>query len=295
VKDGRWVTIVDSQFPHEKQGLEAVKQKLPEAEPFRAWSNFEFRDNRGRWHEVDLLVLARDKLCLIELKHDRGILTGNDHLWRRNGRAEDSPLLLGRRKAQHFKSLLEDSIRQRGGDDGRQPDPLRVGVGVPAPPRVRLRPAGSSKINLYGLDGHGNRTGLKGISKVLLAPARHDPINERGSQLIAGLMKAIGLAPRRQREVGSWIIDEQPLTDGDGWQDWPAFHQINTEDHVRIRFYTAGQGSTKADDHALKQAVTHEYNLLSRLTYDGLQAPKDLVDEPELGIGRPLRRSSPVW
>ena len=98
MKDGRWVTIADSQFPHEKQGLEIVKALLPDAPPFRAWANFEFRDNRGRWHEVDPLVLARDCLYLIELKHYRGILTGNDHVWLRTGRrAEDSPLLLTRR------------------------------------------------------------------------------------------------------------------------------------------------------------------------------------------------------
>lgn len=89
MKDGRWVTIAESQFAHEKQGLEAVKQTLPDAEPFRAWANFELRDNRGRWHEVDLLVLARDTLYLVELKHYRGILTGNDHRWRRNNRTED--------------------------------------------------------------------------------------------------------------------------------------------------------------------------------------------------------------
>ena len=84
MKDGRWVTIADSQFAHEKQGLEIVKQLLPETVPFRAWSNFEFRDNHSRWHEVDLLVLARDTLYLIELKHSRGSLpatTGSGSRW----------------------------------------------------------------------------------------------------------------------------------------------------------------------------------------------------------------------
>ncbi|KZS67396.1 NERD domain-containing protein [Mycobacterium pseudokansasii] len=286
VKDGRWVTIAESQFPHERQGLQAVKQKLPDAEPFRAWANFEFRDSRGRWHEVDLLVLARDTLYLIELKHYRGILRGNDHVWMRTGhRAEDSPLLLTRRKAQYFSSLLKDAIRQRGGEQARDRIPYVQELVFLHSPDFECDLPPSSRINLYGLDGHTKTTGLPGISERPLAPARHDPISERDSQVIAGLMKAIGLAPRRQREVGSWIIDEKPLADGDGWQDWPAFHHVNTEDHVRIRFYPAGQGSTKADDHARKQAVTHEYALLSRLTYDGLQAPKDLVSEPELGVG----------
>ena len=122
MKDGRWVTIADSQFAHEKQGLDAVKQLLPDAPPFRAWANFEFRDNRGRWHEVDLLVLARDTLYLVELKHYRGILHGNDHVWLRDGhRAEDSPLLLARRKAQYFSSLLKDTLRQRPDRPPRAP------------------------------------------------------------------------------------------------------------------------------------------------------------------------------
>lgn len=285
MKDGRWVTIADSQFPHEKEGLEAIKKVLPDAEPFRAWANFEFRDNRGRWHEVDLLVLARDTLYLIELKHYRGILTGNDHRWKRNNRTEDSPLLLARRKAQYFASLLKDAIRERGGDDAVSRIPYVQELVFLHHEQFVCDLPPNSKINLYGLDGREGITKLRGISKVLLAPARHDPISERDSQLIAGLMKAIGLAPRRQREVGSWVIDDQPLADGDGWQDWPAFHHVNTEDHARIRFYTAATSATKADEHARRQAVTHEYNLLARLTYDGLQAPKDLVDDPELGIG----------
>ncbi|CDO20640.1 protein kinase [Mycolicibacterium mageritense DSM 44476 = CIP 104973] len=286
MKDGRWVTIADSQFAHEKQGLDAVKQALPDAPPFRAWANFEFRDNRGRWHEVDLLVLARDTLYLVELKHYRGILRGNDHVWMRDGhRAEDSPLLLARRKAQYFASLLKDTLRQKAGHLPKGVIPYVQELVFLHHPEFVCDLAPSSAINLYGLDGHSKITGLPGISERLLAPAKHDPVTEHNSQLIAGLMKAIGLAPRRQREVGSWIIDDQPLADGDGWQDWPAFHHVNSEDHVRIRFYTTGQGSTKADDHARKQAVTHEFNLLSRLTYDGLQAPKDLVNEPELGIG----------
>lgn len=286
MKDGRWVTIADSQFTHEKQGLEAVKQLLPDAAPFRAWANFEFRDNRGRWHEVDLLVLARDTLYLVELKHYRGILRGNDHVWQRDGhRAEDSPLLLARRKAQYFASLLKDAIRQRGGPEAASRIPfVQELVFLHHTQFVCDLPA-SSRINLYGLDGHTRTSGLPGISERLLAPARREQISDQNGQLIAGLMKAIGLAPRRQREVGSWVIDDQPLGDGDGWQDWPAFHHVNTEDHARIRFYATAPGATAADVHAHKQAVTHEYNLLSRLTYDGLQAPKDLVNEPELGIG----------
>ncbi|MGB3520640.1 MAG: BREX system serine/threonine kinase PglW [Mycobacterium sp.] len=283
MKDGRWVTIADSQFSHEKQGLDAVKQILPDAPPFRAWANFEFRDNRGRWHEVDLLVLARDTLYLIELKYYSGILRGNDHVWMRDGhRAEDSPLLLARRKAQYFASLLKDAMYQLGGAEARSRVPYVQELVFLHHPHFICDLPESSRINLYGLDKHD--TGLPGISERLLAPARHEPVTEKNSLLIAGLMKKIGLAPRRQREVGSWIIDEQPLADGDGWQDWPAFHHASSAP-ARIRFYTLGPDTPSAEQHARTQAVTHEFQLLNRLRRDGLQTPTDLVNDPELGIG----------
>ncbi|OBJ86069.1 protein kinase [Mycobacterium gordonae] len=286
MKDGRWVQIAESQFAHEQQGLDAIRELLPDAPPFRAWANFEFRDNRGRWHEVDLLVLARDMLYLIELKHYRGILRGNDHVWRRNGnRAEDSPLLLARRKAQYFASLLKDAIRQRGGKDAMSRIPYVQELVFLSHPEFVCDLSSSAAINLYGLDGATKTTGLPGISDRLLAPARHEPISEHNSLLIAGLMKAIGLAPRRQREVGSWIIDEQPLADGEGWQDWPAFHHVDAERHARIRFYLTSQGAPTAEQHARTRAVTSEYHLLSRLRFDGLQVPEDIVNEPELGVG----------
>lgn len=286
MQDDRWVTIADSQFEHEKQGLEAIKQALPDAPPFRAWANFEFRDNRGRWHEVDLLVLARDTLYLIELKHYRGILRGNDHVWLRDGhRAEDSPLLLARRKAQYFASLLKDTLREKVGHVPRGAVPYVQELVFLHHREFVCDLPPSSRINLYGLDGHSATTGLSGISERLLAPAQRAPISEEGSKLVADLMKAIGLAPRRQREIGSWIIDEQPLADGDGWQDWSAFHRVDAERQARIRFYTSAPDATSTDQHARKQAVTHEYHLLSRLRHDGLQVPEDLVADPELGVG----------
>ena len=166
MKDGRWVTIADSQFAHEKQGLDAVKQLLPDAPPFRAWANFEFRDNRGRWHEVDLLVLAHDTLYLVELKHYRGILRGNDHVWLRDGhRAEDSPLLLARRKAQYFSSLLKDTLRQKTGSAPKGAIPYVQELVFLHHPEFVCDLPPSSKINLYGLDGRDKITGLPGISE----------------------------------------------------------------------------------------------------------------------------------
>lgn len=75
----RLVEVTPSQFPHEAEGLALVRGILPPTSPFRAWSNFEFRDSQGRWHEVDLLVLGQERLHLVELKYYSGILRGDDH------------------------------------------------------------------------------------------------------------------------------------------------------------------------------------------------------------------------
>jgi hypothetical protein len=65
----RWIEVTPSQFPHEAEGLNIVRSLMPANAPFRAWSNLEFRDGQGKWHEVDLLVLSRRRLHLLELKY----------------------------------------------------------------------------------------------------------------------------------------------------------------------------------------------------------------------------------
>jgi hypothetical protein len=99
----RWIEVTPSQFTHEAEGLNIIRALLPKNAPFRAWSNLEFRDGHGKWHEVDLVVLGRRRLHLVELKYYSGTLRGDDLTWRRDGhRAEDSPLKLARRKAQRL-------------------------------------------------------------------------------------------------------------------------------------------------------------------------------------------------
>ena len=137
----RWIEVTPSQFTHEAEGLNLVRSLLPANAPFRAWSNFEFRDGHGKWHEVDLLVLGRRRLHLVELKYYSGTLRGDDLTWRRDGhRAEDSPLKLARRKAQRLASKLQDELirfAQETGADGPGSSygrAVRAGVRLPAPP-----------------------------------------------------------------------------------------------------------------------------------------------------------------
>jgi hypothetical protein len=292
VQGERWQEITQSPFAHEAEGLNLVRALLPDVAPFRAWSNFEFRDGQGKWHEVDLLVLGRRRLHLVEVKHYYGILRGDDYRWLRDGqRAIDSPLLAARRKAQRLRSKLEEGLAQWARERGhRDVDPHREIPYVAESVFLHHEHFAcalpqSARIGLFGIDGRGDTSGLPGIGERLLESATPGmSVAPRTDDKLDRIMKNIGLVARRQREAGSWIIDEQPLAEGDGWQDWPAFHRVASTDRGRIRFFVSTPGAAKQEIDRRRSVAEHEYRLMSRLAHDGLIRPKDLVDS-DLGVG----------
>ena len=288
----RWIEVTPSQFSHEAEGLNLIRAMLPPRDPFRVWSNFEFRDGSGRWHEVDLLVIGQRRLHLVELKYYSGSLRGDDHVWLRDGhRAQDSPLKLTRRKAQRLASKLQDELIAWSKETGTRIPGVRDAV-----PYVQecvflhhpdfqclLPPA--SRIDLFGLDDRQRQSGLPGISDRLLeASALNQAVTGGRSEIVAKLMARIGVVQRRQREAGSWIIDEDPLGEGEGWQDWPAFHRVATTTRARIRFLVTPPGATTAARTAVRRVAEHEYRIMSRLSHDGLLRPTNVVDG-DLGVG----------
>jgi hypothetical protein len=288
----RWMEVTPSQFTHEAEGLNLIRALLPANAPFRAWSNLEFRDGHGKWHEVDLLVLGRRRLHLVELKYYSGTLRGDDLTWRRDGhRAEDSPLKLARRKAQRLASKLQDELIRWAQETGaRIPDARTVVPFVQESvflhhPGIRCLLPPASRIDLFSLDGSESSTGLPGISQRLLEPATPtQSVGANRDDIIAALMERIGVVQRRQREAGTWVIDEDPLGEGEGWQDWPAFHRVATTDRGRIRFLVTPPGATATARAKIRQVAEHEYRIMSRLANDRLLRPRDMVDS-ELGVG----------
>jgi serine/threonine protein kinase len=288
----RWVEVTPSQFTHEAEGLNIVHDLLPKNAPFRAWSNLEFRDDYGKWHEVDLVVLGRRRLHLVELKYYSGTLRGDDLTWRRDRhRAEDSPLKLARRKAQRLAGKLQDELIRWAQETGtRIPDPRTVVPFVQESvflhhPGLRCLLPPASRIDLFGLDGRERDTGLPGISERLLeAPTPQQSVSAGRDETIARLMGRIGFVQRRQREAGSWVIDEDALGEGDGWQDWPAFHRVATTERARIRFLVTPPGASATARARVRQVAEHEYRIMSRLSGERLLRPRDLVDS-DLGVG----------
>jgi hypothetical protein len=138
-------------------------------------------------------------------------------------------------------------------------------------PGIRCLLPPASRIDLFGLDGSEHETGLPGISERLLEPPTpHQSVGANRDDIIAALMARIGIVQRRQREAGSWVIDEDPLGEGDGWQDWPAFHRVATTERGRIRFLVTPPGATATTRARVRQVAEHEYRIMSRLASDRL-------------------------
>ena len=232
------------------------------------------------------------RLHLVELKYYNGTLRGDDHRWPRDGhRAEDSPLKLARRKAQRLASKLQDELLRWAKENNQQVPSVRDVVPFVQEsvylhhPGLRCALAPAAKIDLFGIDGSEADTGLPGISERLLEPATpQQAVGRNRDDIIAALLRNIGVVQRRQREVGSWIIDEEPLGEGEGWQDWPAFHRVATTDRHRIRFFVTAPGASTEERSRVRQVADHEFRVMSRLAHDGLLRPRDMVDD-ELGIG----------
>jgi hypothetical protein len=68
----RWMAVTEPQFPWERDALTYLHERLPDQDPFRTWSNFEFIAEDGSINEVDLLVVSLYKIYLVEIKSRPG-------------------------------------------------------------------------------------------------------------------------------------------------------------------------------------------------------------------------------
>lgn len=92
--------------PAEDEALGVIKAMLPDAAIAWAWSNLLFISVHGRLAEVDLLLLTRAGLTLVELKGWHGRITGNQRTWRVGVEERANPLFLTDQKAKWLKELL---------------------------------------------------------------------------------------------------------------------------------------------------------------------------------------------
>ena len=53
MSDKFWTEVSPSRFPWEKEALEYLRDNLPDHEPWRVWTNFQFIADDGSINEID--------------------------------------------------------------------------------------------------------------------------------------------------------------------------------------------------------------------------------------------------
>ena len=151
----RWKVITPSEYAHERIALDYVRDLLPDIEPYRAWACFEFQAGTGAIYEVDLLVLSKAGLFLVEVKSWPGRVSGDAATWKHRWpdgktRSLDNPVPLANRKAKHLRSLLVRQPELRGVDlPFLQPLVFLSAEDL----RFELRAAGASRVVLRDAEG----------------------------------------------------------------------------------------------------------------------------------------------
>ena len=279
LSDKRWQIVTKSAFEWERNALNFIRERLPDEDPYAAWSNFDFLADDGRIYEVDLLILVPRGLYLVEIKSTPGTLEGDAYTWtwttpEKRLHTLDNPLLLANRKAKALASLLR---RQK----------VSAKSSVPFITAIAYCSANGLKINLKdnaALNVYVSEPGTPGIISFLNGSptTAQAHVNSETARAVAQATRAAGVRQSSQaRKVGQYVLEKQ-LGDGPGYQDWLAPHPTLEKVQRRIHLYPIRPTASHDARLRLIRAAKREYEVLSGVVHPGILAPLELV-ESELG------------
>ncbi|MGH9161469.1 MAG: protein kinase domain-containing protein, partial [Vicinamibacteraceae bacterium] len=300
----RWHVITESSYPWEQDALDFVRQRLPDQEPYHAWTNFEFIADDGSINEVDLLVLAPGGFFLVEIKSRPGVLDGDAHTWRWSdlGREvlTDNPLILANRKAKRLISLLR---RQHAVAKHRLP--FLEPVVFCSAPGLKVKLQGTAATGLCVRDGEhsGERLrdsigpGRGGGQAGTLRPRTEAPpgivatltrLPSIGSSFVRvdaasvrAIVRAVDQAGIRRsqkaRTVGDYQLGDL-LLDGPMFQDYEASHVAFGSVTRRVRVYQIPRGAAADLRRTIVRAAQREFQILEGIAHPGILRVVDYKD-----------------
>ena len=276
----RWKEVSPSEFTWEREALDFIRQGLPDCEPYRAWSNFEFIADDGSINEVDVLVFTSHGFFLVEIKSRPGLLAGDavTWMWTHNGReiAMDNPIFLANRKAKKLKALLS---RQKACREIRFPFIDALIFCSSAELDCRLQGTARLRVCLRDAVAEAGRPARAGILAALrrreadgLGPNPPGQFDAPAARAISRAMEQAGIRQsQRARRVGDYrltkLIFENPLG---LYQDWEAEHFQLPSSKRFVRLYLAAASSSSAERETLKRAARREYEILDNLRHQNI-------------------------
>ncbi|MFB7554491.1 BREX system serine/threonine kinase PglW [Streptomyces brevispora] len=271
----RWFQPRRSGYQWEQEGLDHVRQLMPQVEPYRAWATFQFTGASGRVNECDLLIAVPGGLYLLELKGHPGRVVNHGDTWQFHDdrvRTLKNPLHLTDLKAKELKGQLERAARASG------VDPRRVPFIKPA---VFLHDADLvseldefQRTAVFGRND--GASGLPGIWDSLLGlpPERESwRVTPQDSELLEKLMKRIGVSQSTAhlRFGDGWRLEPRALDAGPGWEDRLAVRDDGlVQESGRVRIYLAGQAASEQQRHRVDRAARREYQVLQGINHRGI-------------------------
>jgi serine/threonine protein kinase len=282
----RWHEITPSSFPWEREALEFVRGRLPDHDPYRAWSNFEFVAEDGSINEVDLLVLTREGFFLVEIKSRPGVISGDvmTWVWSHEGKVftDDNPLLLANRKAKKLASLLRKQSACRNIQL-----PYLDALVFASHPEAESRLQGVAGYRLCLRDTQERR----GITAALLR-REYDGANENArpfinkpvAKAIGNAMEQAGVRPsQKSRRVGDYLLGQLLYESPTGvYQDWLAAHVSVEAAQRRVRIYNIARNTSEETRETIRRAARREFQLLEGISHPGI-LPVEGFTEHELG------------
>ncbi len=275
----RWQEITPSEFRWEREALVFVRDGLPDHEPYRAWSNFEFIADDGSINEVDLLVLTPKGFFLVEIKSAPGIVEGDQGTWswHHEGRIRtaDNPLVLTNRKAKKLISLLR---RQPALQRMRSPF-LEAHVFLSHEDLdCRLADSLRDRVHLRDRPGKDGRAEQPGIVAALKRWSADSPprmrLDRPMAKAVSRAMEEAGIRPsQRSRRVGDYTLEEL-LLEGPSFQDWAARHAAIESERARIRIYGVPTTASEEEREVLRRAARREYRVLRGIQHEGILQAK---------------------
>ncbi len=269
----RWNEIRVSEFPWEREALDFIREGLPDEDPYRAWSNFEFIAQDGGINEVDLLVLTPSGLKLIEIKSRPGTISGDAGTWEwrheRRSLALENPLLLANRKAKKLKGLLE-SMHTFGSGGVPYVEAL---VFLSAPDMdCRLTDRARTGVHLR------DRADRPGILRALTAPSAR-PVDQRTAKAVFQAIQKAGIRAAPEKSlIGDYELGDL-LFEGKGYQDFLARHPSLANLQRRVRVYGVAKGATKEQRASVARAARREFEILLGIDHPGILKAVDYRDD----------------
>jgi serine/threonine protein kinase len=262
VVSDRFVLLGTTEYAHEKEALDFVRDGFPDRDPFHGRGLADLLEpSSGRLYEIDLLVIGYAAVFVVEIKSHPGRISGDAHGWQwtppgaSRTRDIDNPYSLTNHKAKVVSSLL---ARYMGGDVGKpwvQPlvflsaDNLENRLNLEGKTAVVTRDDFFKAITFGQFPGAGNR--------------RWDrQINRPTMRAIKQAFDRMGLRPRKTLlQVGDYVLGST-IEDGQSYQDRLAHNAQFENMRHRARVYLVPDQTTVENKQRLRRAAEREVQLL---------------------------------